>query len=208
MANNNKKSNSSEELKKIALRYMQTLTDVARESFLIVDDRLMVVSANDIFYKTFQVNPKDTLGKYLYELGNGQWDIPELKKLLENILPDKKIVKNYEVTHFFETIEQKTMLLNARQVDAIQLIILAIEDITDKKNLEKKLAQHTKELEVKVAERTKELSKRIKELEILNKSMVGRELKMMDLKREIKGLKKPVKNGNSKSGKKNGNHKK
>ena len=82
------------------------------------------------------------------------------------------------------------MLLNARQIDSVQLIILAVEDITIQENLEKKLAEYAKRLEAKIAERTTELSDRVKELEFLNKTMVGRELKMVELKKEIKSLKK------------------
>jgi two-component system CheB/CheR fusion protein len=125
----------------------------------------------------------------LYKLGNGQWDIPELKKLLEEILPEKKIVNDYEVAHVFETIGKKTMLLNAKQIDSVQLIILAIEDFSIRKDLEEKLAKYAKELAVKVEEQTKNLTDRVKELETLNKSMVGRELKMVELKKEIEDLK-------------------
>ena len=102
------------------------------------------------------------------------------------------------------------MVLNARQIDSVQLIILAIEDVTDKKNLEEKLAECAKGLEVKVAERTHDIATRVKELEALNKTMVGRELKMVELKKEIADLKKRVQNGNCKNGNgknHNGNHK-
>lgn len=177
------------ESQKIALHYMQTLVEVARESFLILDAKLRVISANPIFYEVFQVSHKETENKFIYELGNGQWNIPELKKLLEEILPKKKMVKDYEVTHAFETIGAKTMLLNGSQIDSVQLIILALEDITPRKLLEQKLAEYTKGLEAKVAERTKELADRVKELETLNNTMVGRELKMVELKKEIEGLK-------------------
>jgi len=178
------------EPKELALHYFKTLVEVARESFLILDNDLRVISGNPIFYQNFRVTPEKTEGVLLYKLGNGQWNIPELKKLLEEILPQKKVVKDYEVTHIFETIGEKTILLNARQIDTVQLIILAMEDVTDKENLEKKLAEYTKELEVKIAERTKELADKIKELETVNKSMVGRELKMVELKKEIEDLKK------------------
>jgi two-component system CheB/CheR fusion protein len=141
----------------------------------------------------FKVLPKETEGTSLYKLGNGQWNIPELKKLLEEILPKKKVVRNYEVTHTFETIGEKTMLLNASQIDSVQLIIIAIEDITDRSNLEKKLAEHSKELEAKVVKRTKELSERVGELELINKTMIGRELKMVELKKEIEDLKRSSK---------------
>lgn len=206
---NNKKQNELNKSKELALHYMKTLVEVARESFLILDADLRVISANPMFYQSFKVAPSQTEDKFLYDLGNGQWNIPELKKLLEEILPKKKIVKDYEVTHIFETIGKKTILLNARQIDAVQLIILAFEDITDRKSIEKKLAEYTKGLEIKVDERTRELSDRVKELESINKSMVGRELKMVELKKEIEELKKRKngngKNSNGKNG--NGNHK-
>jgi PAS domain S-box-containing protein len=196
------KKKESVESKKLALHYMETLTEVARESFLILDAELKVISVNPIFYRNFQVSPKETEGKFIYELGNGQWNIPELKNLLEKILPEKKVVKNYEVKHVFEAIGERTMLLNASQIDSAQLIILAIEDITERKQLEEKLANYTKGLEVKVAERTKELDRRIKELETMNKSMVGRELKMVELKKEVEGLKTSAKkNGAPENGK-------
>ena len=199
------------ESKEEAVHYMKTLVDVARESFLILDSNLRVVQANPVFYETFQVSQENTVNALLYDLGNGQWDIPELRKLLEEVLPTTtttttttagKVVRNYEVSHVFETIGQKTMLLNAKQIDSVQLIILAIEDITERKNLEGKLAEYTKGLESKIAERTGELAEQVKELEKLNRTMVGRELKMMELKKEIEKLKRPAKNGNG-----NGNHK-
>ena len=198
-------SKEFKESTELALHYMATLVDVARESFLILDADLRVITANPVFYQGFQVTPAQTEKRLLYELGNGQWNIPELKCLLEEILPNKKIVKDYQVTHVFEKIGAKTMLLNARQIDTVQLIILAIEDMTVRKNLEGKLADYTKDLEVQVAQRTKDLSNKVKELEALNKDMVGREVKMVELKKEIEGLKKLIKKVNGKNG--NGNHK-
>jgi len=190
------KQDELNESKKLAVHYMKTLVDVARESFLILGADLRVISANPIFYKTFRVSSAETENKLLYELGNGQWNIPELKKLLEEILPKEKIVSDYEVTHVFEIIGKKTILLNASHIDSVQLIILALEDITVRKELEGKLAAYAKELEVKVGNRTRELADRVRELESLNKSMVGRELKMVELKKEIEDLQKQIKNGN------------
>ncbi len=211
MNNNKTKVNEPAGAKKMALHYMETLISVARESFLILDSDLKVLFANPTFYKNFQVLPKQTENKFIYDLGNGQWDIPDLRRLLQNILPDRKIIKNYEVKHVFESIGEKTILLNARQIDAVQLIILAMEDITDRKHLEEKITEYTEGLESKISERTAELANRVEELESLNKTMVGRELKMVELKKEIENLKKRVKNGNGKNGKKkngngNGNH--
>ncbi|OGF82228.1 hypothetical protein A3B18_00950 [Candidatus Giovannonibacteria bacterium RIFCSPLOWO2_01_FULL_46_13] len=190
MKNNKAQDNISKDSRELALHYMKTLVDVARESFLILDAKLQVVSVSPTFYENFHVSPEQTENKFVYELGNGQWNIPDLRNLLEEILPQKKVVKNYEVVHDFETIGERIILLNARQVDSVQLIILAMEDITIRRDLEKKLAEYTKGLEDKVRERTEELSNRIKELEELNKSMIGREIKMVELKKEIEELKK------------------
>ena len=190
MKNDKIKQNEIIESKELALHYMKSLVDVARESFLILDAKLKVISGNPIFYQIFRVTPEQTENKFIYELGNGQWNIPELKRLLENILPERKDVKNYEVKHNFQTIGDKTIELNAKQIDSVQLIILAMEDITEKRTLETKLSEYTKVLEIKVAERTKELADRIKELERINKIIVGREMKMIELKKELEKLKK------------------
>jgi len=206
MKNNKIKTDEQTASKRTALHYMTTLVDVARESFLILDSHLRVILANPTFYQVFRVSPKETENEYLYALGTGQWNIPALKTLLEEILPKSKTIKNYEVKYAFPAIGEKTMLLNARQIDSIQLIILAMEDITVKKQLENKLTEYTKDLEVKVAERTVKLTDKLNELKSLNKTMVGRELKMMELKREIESLKKRIKNGGNKNGG-NGNHK-
>ena len=180
----------SKESQELALHYMKTLVEVARESFLILDSDLRVVSANTTFYENFRVSPEQTENVFLYELGNGQWNIPILKSLLEEILPLKKVVKDYEVKHTFQKIGEKTILLNARQIDidTAHMIILAMEDITVRKELEQKLAEYTTGLELKVAERTTEIADRVKDLESLNSAMVGRELKMIDLKKELDAL--------------------
>ncbi len=174
---------------------MKTLVEVARESFLILDSDLRVVSANPTFYQNFQVSPEQTENVFLYELGNGQWNIPILKKLLEEILPMKKVVKDYEVKHTFQKIGEKTICLNARQIDidTAHMIVLAMEDITERKELEQKLADYTSRLELKVLERTKEIADKVRDLESLNKAMVGRELKMIELKNELGLLRAGVK---------------
>lgn len=181
---------SSKGSQDLALHYMKTLVEVARESFLILDSDLRVVAANPTFYENFKVNATQTENVFLYELGNGQWNIPLLKRLLEELLPMKKDVKDYEVRHTFQTIGAKTILLNARQIDIdkAHMIVLAMEDITVRKEMEQKLAEYTTELEGKVEERTKEIVDRVMELESLNKSMIGRELKMIELKKEMREL--------------------
>ena len=179
---------SNGESKELALHYFKTLVEVARESFLILDANLRVVSGNPTFYQNFKVTPAQTEGKLLFDLGNGQWNILELKRLLKEVLPERKVVRDYEVTHLFEKIGERTVVLNARQIDSVQLMLLAIEDSTYKKNLEGKLAAYTEGLEKKVAERTSELANKIKDLEKMNRLMIGRELKMTELKKEIEIL--------------------
>lgn len=186
-------SKDSKDSKEQALHYMKTLVDVARESFLILDADLRVVEANPIFYEGFKVSKEETVGKLLYDLGNGQWDIPELKKLLDEILPEKIEVRDYVVTHTFETIGKKSIVLNAKQIDSVKLIIIAMEDVTSRQVLESQVAEYTKGLELLVAKRTEELAAKIKDLESLNKSMIGREMKMVELKKEIGDLKDNVK---------------
>lgn len=191
MNKNKNQKKGSKESQELALHYMKTLVEVARESFLILDSDLRVVSANPTFYHNFQVSPEQTENVLLYELGNGQWNIPVLKSLLEEILPMKKVVKDYEVKHAFQKIGEKTICLNARQIDidTAHMIVLAMEDITERKELEQKLAEYTTGLELKVLERTKEIADKVRDLESLNKAMVGRELKMIELKVELETLK-------------------
>ena len=135
---NDKKINSQKdriaELKKL-LGYYKEITETIREPFIILDKDLYVVTANLAFYRKFKVRRKDTENRLIYELGDKQWDSRGLRELLENILPKHQVLNNYEVTHDFPVLGTKTMLLNARQVDSKQLILLAMEDVTAKKKL-------------------------------------------------------------------------
>lgn len=126
--------NRISELKKL-LTYYKEITETIREPFIILDEDLCVVSANLAFYKKFKVSKKATEGRRMYELGDNQWDAPELRELLEHILPTRRVLNNYEITLDFPTLGRKTMLLNARQVDSKQLILLAVEDVTAQRTL-------------------------------------------------------------------------
>jgi len=126
--------------------YYKEITETIREPFIILNKDLNVVTANLAFYRKFKVNKKDTEGKRIYDLGNSQWDAPELRVLLENILPTHRILKNYAVTHNFPSLGTKTMLLNARQVDSKQLILLAMEDVTAQWKLKIDSAEMTENL--------------------------------------------------------------
>ncbi|MDB6023554.1 MAG: putative Histidine kinase [Pedosphaera sp.] len=100
---------------------------------LVLDQNLRVQTANALFCKCFKISLRQTLNRRVYELGNGQWNIPELRTLLEEILPRKNIFKDFEVTHKFESIGCRTMLLSGRQVDSLQRILLFIEDVTEQR---------------------------------------------------------------------------
>ncbi len=130
------------------------ILDSIREPILLLDADFRVVKANRSFYQTFQVEQDETEGTIIYDLGNRQWNIPELRELLEKILPDNSKFDDFEVEHTFATIGRKIMHLNAcrieRDTPENQLIFLAIEDVTDQ-------VTHKKYLEELVKRRTAEL---------------------------------------------------
>jgi two-component system CheB/CheR fusion protein len=114
--------------------FARAIVETAREPLLILDGDLHVMTANPAFYRFFQVSPKDTLGRLIYDLGDRQWDIPELRTLLEQIIPENTQFEDFTVTHDFPGIGTKTMLLNACQTtlkgEATGRILLAFEDVT------------------------------------------------------------------------------
>ena len=142
--------------------YIKTVVDVMREPILILDKDFRVMAANDPFYQTFRVEPKETEHKIVYDLGNGQWDIPALRKLLENILPKDTFFKGFQVSHEFPHIGHKVIILNARQIyrksssakEFPPIILLAMEDVTEMMDVARKLAEHTNAFEAKLTERT------------------------------------------------------
>jgi two-component sensor histidine kinase len=113
----------------------QAIVDTVREPLIVLDHDLRVVVASRSFYQTFKVNRGDTQGKLLYDLGDGQWDIPKLRLLLEGIVPQQGVMEDYEVVHEFPQIGRRTMLLNARKVfyegGPHTNILLGIEDVTE-----------------------------------------------------------------------------
>jgi len=119
----------------------QAIVDTVREPVLIFDKELRVIAASRSFYSVFGVSPLDTQGKLLCELGNGQWDIPKLRLLLEKIIPEHGVMEGYEVEHEFPGLGHRLMRLNARQVfyagGADTTILLGIEDVTGRRALER-----------------------------------------------------------------------
>lgn len=135
-SNNKKKithqGSSISTLKKLLIYYKE-ITETVIEPLIILDKDLYVVTANIAFYRKFGVLKKDTEGRRIYELGNNQWNVPDLREALEHILPTHGVLNNYEVTHDFPVLGRKTMLLNARQVESKQLMLLAMEDVTSQR---------------------------------------------------------------------------
>ena len=135
-----------------AREYAESIINTVREPLIVLSQSLRVVTASRSFYEFFKVNPEETLGQLIYDLGNKQWDIPKLRELLETILPLKATFDNYEVEHDFTTIGKRIMLLNARQIQRVlgkeRIILLAIEDITVRKEVEAGLEKTRKELAI------------------------------------------------------------
>jgi PAS domain S-box-containing protein len=134
-----------------AREYSESIINTVREPLIALDQDLRVVSVSRSFYEVFKVNPEETVGQLIYDLGNKQWDIPKLRELLETILPQKATFDNYEVEHDFATIGRRIMRLNARQIRRVlgkeRIILLAIEDITEQMRLQRELAERTQDAE-------------------------------------------------------------
>jgi len=128
----------------------QTFLDTLREPILVLDVALRVKMVNRSFYRTFRVKPEETEDKLIYELGDGQWNIPKLRLLLEEICSSEIQAEDFEVDYDFPGIGRRFMILNGRRIEpetGQPMILLAIEDISDRKAIERALELHMKELE-------------------------------------------------------------
>jgi two-component system CheB/CheR fusion protein len=118
----------------IDISFAEAVVETVRQPLLILDKNLMIIAANPAFYRHFQTRPEETVGVRVYELGNNQWDIPELRRLLEQILPENTKFEDFQVQAAFPEIGRRTLLLNARQTmhkgEATGRILVAFEDIT------------------------------------------------------------------------------
>jgi two-component sensor histidine kinase len=139
-----------------AREFAQAIVDTVREPFLVLDQDLRVLAASRSFCLAFKVGPGDTRGRMLYALGDGQWDIPGLRVLLEKIISEREVMENYEVEHNFPDIGQRTMLLNARKVfyekGPHTTILLGIEDITGRSVLEREKDELLQQKDILFAE--------------------------------------------------------
>ncbi|HUX41702.1 MAG TPA: PAS domain-containing sensor histidine kinase [Rectinemataceae bacterium] len=132
--------------------YSESIINTVREPLIALDQDLRVVSVSRSFYEVFKVKPEETVGQLIYDLGNKQWDIPKLRELLETILPQQTSFDNYVVEHDFATIGRRIMMLNARQIQRVsgkeRIILLAIEDITERREMENGLEKAHEELKI------------------------------------------------------------
>lgn len=138
--------------------YAQNIVDTVREPLLILDTTLRVRSGNRAFYQTFQVSLEETENRLIYELGNGQWDIPALRTLLEDIVPKSSVFNDFELEHDFPALGRRVMLLNARKLQAGhhgELLVLAMEDVTERRRAEEEVAKAKEAAET--ANKTKSL---------------------------------------------------
>jgi two-component system CheB/CheR fusion protein len=136
---------------KRGLDFAEAIVQTVREPLVILNQNLEVMQANKTFYETFRAVPQETEGRLIYDLGNGQWNIPKLRELLENILPAHSTFRDFEVTYEFEHVGRKAMLLNASEIfnpnAQARTILLAIEDVTDRKQAEEELRTTNAELQ-------------------------------------------------------------
>ncbi|MEG4853751.1 CheR family methyltransferase [Microcoleus sp. B5-D4] len=122
-----------------ARNYAETIVETVQTPLVVLDADFRVNKANRSFYEMFQVSPSETAKSSLFELGNGQWNIPQVRWILEDILVSDVQLENFELDHLFDNIGSKTMLLNACKLereDRALMILLSIEDITERKQLE------------------------------------------------------------------------
>ena len=133
-----------------ARAYSESIVETVRKPLVVLSPELKILTANQSFYETFQVTPEETIGNFIYDLGNRQWDIPKLRVLFEDILPNESVFNGYEVDHVFLDIGRKVIQLNAREIFrkdvGSHIILLAMEDITERKQSEEVQAQLSQRL--------------------------------------------------------------
>jgi PAS domain S-box-containing protein len=134
----------------------EAIVDTVREPLVVLDRNLRVIAASRSFYRTFAVEREKTEGRMLFDLGDGQWNIPALRNLLEDIIPKQRTVEAYEVEHEFPTIGRRVMLLNARQVldedGSAAALLLAIEDVTQRRDTEREKDELLRQKEILLQE--------------------------------------------------------
>ncbi len=140
----------------------QAMVDTVRDPLLLLDEHLSVVAASRSFYLTFQTTPAETIGRMVYDLGTGEWNNATLRQLLDRIVPEHGVMENFEIEQNFPAIGHKNMLLNARKVfyenDANTTLLLAIEDITERRAMERQLQVLVEKKDMLLAEMSHRVS--------------------------------------------------
>ena len=135
---------------KDAKEYAEGIVENEHEPLLVLSSDLKILTANHSFYDTFKVTPENTIGNFIYDLGNRQWNIPKLRILLDEILPLQTVISGYEVEYDFPGIGHKIILLNARLIirdkTGSNIILLSMDDITARKQIEAELSENQKQL--------------------------------------------------------------
>lgn len=133
------------------IAYTQSIVDTVREPLVVLDGELRVVTASRSFYRVFAVDPQNTISKFIYDLGDGQWNIPKLRALLEEVLPQQKAFDDFVVDHEFPSIGRRVMLLNARKLwgagNHAEHVLLAFEDVTERKRISDELIDSNEQLQ-------------------------------------------------------------
>jgi len=155
---------------------LKSIFATIREPLLVLDGTLRVRAASQSFYRTFQVKPSVTEGRLLSELGNGEWNVPALRARLEAMSPEEDMFENFEVKKHFPALGQRVMLLNARKLwredNPTGLVLLAIEDITDRKRLEEELL-HSHQDSPRERNRLEHIAEGITEVKNAFKEIIG-----------------------------------
>lgn len=165
----------AEEQIRHAKKLAEEVIDTVRNPMLVLGDDLRVHSANTAFYEYFNAAPEQITGKLVFELHQGRWDTPRLRELLEKVLPQTTTFEDFELEHEVDGGESRHLLLNARQIDHMQLILLAMEDVTDRTQARHALTQAHDELERQVAERSSELYTQSQRLRMLVRDLASAE---------------------------------
>ena len=167
------RKNMTEQEIRDALEFAENIINAVHEPLVVLDGDLRVISASRSFYEFFKVKPEETEKQLIYDLGNRQWDIPKLRELLEEIIPNNAAFYDFEVKHNFPTIGERIMMLNARRIprppEKPRVILLAVEDITGNRMLQN-------------------IHEKMHYLEVHIKASLGRELKIIGLGEKIEEL--------------------
>jgi two-component system CheB/CheR fusion protein len=159
----------------ISRMYAESIVTTIREPLIILNKNLFVRTANKSYYKRFHTNQEDTEGRLLFEIGDNQWDIPGLRTMLEKALVEKINVVDFEVTQNFPLLGERVMCLNvsfiSRDINQEQCLLLAIEDVTEKRKASTAMKLFADEMEKKVLERTQSLHEANMELQHSNKHL-------------------------------------